>query len=99
MDHSPPVQGILQARILEWLAMPSYRTSSQPRDPTQISYVSCIGRQVLCHQHHWEVQTKLIDTENTSLVMWCGGGRIRQGMGEESQKVQISSELHTVSIQ
>ena len=47
----------------------------------------------------WEVQTKLIDTENTLLVMWCGGGRIGQGMGEESQKVQISSELHTVSIQ
>ena len=31
--------GILQARILEWIAMPSSRASSQPRDWT---WVSCI---------------------------------------------------------
>ena len=29
------VHGILQARILEWIAMPSSRGSSQPRDQTQ----------------------------------------------------------------
>ena len=36
MDCSPPgsVHGILQARILEWVAMPSSRRSSQPRDRT-----------------------------------------------------------------
>jgi len=35
MDYSPPgssVHGILQARILEWVAMPFSRRSSQPRD-------------------------------------------------------------------
>ena len=35
MDYSPPgssVHGVLQARILEWVAMPSSRGSSQPRD-------------------------------------------------------------------
>ena len=50
MDYSPPVfsvHGILQARILEWVAMPSFRGSSQPRDETCISYISCIDRQVL----------------------------------------------------
>ena len=50
MDCSPPgssVHGILQARILEWVAMPSARGSSQPRYRTHSSYVSCIGRQVL----------------------------------------------------
>ena len=34
MDCSPPgssVHGILQAKILEWVAMPSSRGSSQPR--------------------------------------------------------------------
>ena len=31
---------------------PSFRGSSPPRDETHISYVSCIGRQVLYHQHH-----------------------------------------------
>ena len=33
--------GILQARILEWVAMPSSRGSSQPRDQTQISCLLC----------------------------------------------------------
>ena len=50
MDCSPPsssVHRILQARILEWVAMPSSRRSSFPRDRTHISYVSCIGGQVL----------------------------------------------------
>ena len=32
--------GILQARILEWVAMPSSRGSSQPRDQTQVSYIA-----------------------------------------------------------
>ena len=41
------VHGILPARILEWVAIPFSRGSSQPRDRTRISYVSCIGRQVL----------------------------------------------------
>ena len=54
-DCSPPgssVPEILQARILEWVAMFSSRGSSQPRNRTHISYVSCTGRQVLYHWHH-----------------------------------------------
>ena len=31
------VHGILQARILEWVAFPFSRGSSQPRDQTQVS--------------------------------------------------------------
>ena len=45
------VHGILQARILEWVAMTSSKGSSWPKDWTRISYISCIGRQVLYHQH------------------------------------------------
>ena len=55
MDCSPPgssVHGILQARILEWVAVPSSRGPSQSRDWTRVSYVSCIGRQVLYHWCH-----------------------------------------------
>ena len=40
MDCSPPgssVHGILQTRILEWIAIPFSRGSSQPRDRTQVS--------------------------------------------------------------
>ena len=39
IDCNPPgssVHGILQARILEWVAMPSSRGSSRPRDQTQV---------------------------------------------------------------
>ena len=41
MDWSPlgsSVHGILQARILEWVVMPSSRGSSRPRDRTCVSY-------------------------------------------------------------
>ena len=55
MHCSPPgssVHGILQAKILEWGAMLSSwrRESSQPRNQTCVSYVSCIGRWILYHQ-------------------------------------------------
>ena len=42
-----PVPGILQARILEWVAMPSSMGSSQPKDRTCIFYISCTGRHIL----------------------------------------------------
>jgi len=32
--------GILQARILEWVAIPSSRGCSQPRDGTQVSCIA-----------------------------------------------------------
>ena len=57
VDCSPPgssVHGILQARILEWVAVPSSRGSSWPRDQTCVSYVSCIHTQVLYHYCHLE---------------------------------------------
>ena len=38
MDYT--VHGILQARILEWVAFPFSRGSSQPRDQTQVSCIS-----------------------------------------------------------
>ena len=47
MDCNPPafsVLGILQAKILEWVAIPSSRGSSQPRDQTHISPIPCIAR-------------------------------------------------------
>ena len=43
LDSSVP--GILQARILEWVSMPSSRGSSRPRDGT---WISC--RWILDHQ-------------------------------------------------
>ena len=57
MDCSPPgssVHGILQARILEKVAMPSSRAFSRPRDWTRASYVSYTGRQTLYSCETWE---------------------------------------------
>ena len=51
MDSSPPGSlsiGVLQARILEWVAMPFSRGSSRPRDGT---HVSCL------HLLHWQVDS------------------------------------------
>ena len=43
MDCSPPgfsVPGILQARILVWIAIPFSKESSQPRDQAQVSHIA-----------------------------------------------------------
>ena len=50
------VHGILQARILESVAMPSSKGSSQPKDQNSISLVSCIGKQILGHWATWETR-------------------------------------------
>ena len=42
-DCGPPgssVHGILQARILEWVTMPSSKGSSPPRDRIQVSLIA-----------------------------------------------------------
>ena len=55
MDCSPPgssVHGILQVRRLEWVAISFSRGSSQTRDRTCLSDVSCIGRWMLYHGRH-----------------------------------------------
>ena len=49
MDCNPPgssVHGIFQARILECIAISYSKGSSQPRDQTCVSCISCTGRQM-----------------------------------------------------
>ena len=38
--QDPPSKGILQSRILEWVALPSSRRSFQPGDETQVSHIT-----------------------------------------------------------
>ena len=55
MDCSPTgssVHGMLQARMLEWAAISSFRGSSGPNYWIHISYFSCTSRQVLYHSSH-----------------------------------------------
>ena len=55
MDWSlpgPSVQGILQARIPAWVAMPSSRGSSQPRDQTSISSLPALAGVFFTTRYH-----------------------------------------------
>ena len=46
--HQVPLSiGILQARLLEWVPMPSSKGSSQARDGAHVSYIFSTGRWVL----------------------------------------------------
>ena len=59
MDWSPlgcSVHGILQSRILEWVAISFSRGFSGPRDWTRIF---CISRRILYHWATWEALEKL----------------------------------------
>ena len=70
-NYSPPgssVHRILQARILEWVAMPFSGVSSQPRDRNSVSYVSCAGMHGLYHQHHLGKQKHHDTPQNRSLT-------------------------------
>ena len=52
VDCSPPgssVHGIFPSRILAWAAVPFCRGSSQPRDRTWVSCVSCMAGGLLTH--------------------------------------------------
>ena len=57
MDCSPPgssVPGILQARILEWVAVPSSRGFSRPRDQTLITYTPALTGKFFTTCATWE---------------------------------------------
>ena len=67
MDCSPlgfSVRGIFQARILEWVAMPSSRGSSWPRDWTWLSctasrfFTNWASREALSHEGMWACHHK-----------------------------------------
>ena len=61
------VHEIFQAKILEWVAIPSFRGSSRPRDGTYIFWLSCIGRWILYPYAMWEAPIALC---NKSVSLW-----------------------------
>ena len=63
MDCSLPgssVHGILQTRILEWVAISSSGGSSQPRDWTHVSYVPALAGGFFTTGTTWEVQVLVL---------------------------------------
>ena len=71
MDCNLPgssVRGIIQARILGWVAISYSRRSSRPRDRTPVSCVSCIGRRILYQCATWEAICVIIHLFKTQYV-------------------------------
>ena len=57
MNYSPPgfaVHGLLQARILKWIAISSSRGSSWPQDWALISCISCFAGGLFTTNATWE---------------------------------------------
>ena len=69
--QAPLSMGILQARILEWVAMPYSRGSSWPRDQTHVSYISCIGRWVLYCEHQLGSPVCFCLRLIMLVILWC----------------------------
>ena len=70
MDYT--VHGILQARILEWVAFPFFRGSSQPRDRTQVSHIgrfftSWPTREAAPNSESWDKEIPWIILVGTAL--------------------------------
>ena len=89
MDCCPPgssVQGILQARILEWVAMPSSKWSSWPRDQTHFSY--------LLHLQAGSLSACANPPKSKAIcyfwnVNWAGGGVREKKMGERDKTEEV----------
>ena len=71
MARSPPgssVHRILQARILEWVAISFSRGSSWLRDRTQVSY---IAGSLHCLSHWGSPDQRVTKTQWVQLLQWC----------------------------
>ena len=82
MDCSPPgssVHGILQARVLEWVAISYSKGSSRLKDWTHVSCISSIGRWILYHHCHLQSPT----TDNHVLLQL---GQIMDNKIQKDQK-------------
>ena len=96
MDCSPPgssVHGILQGRIMEWLAIPFSRRSPQPRNQTWVSHIA--GRFVniwATREAHGHVHTPIFKRDNHKILLnstepsaqcfvaaWIGGVFVESG--------------------
>ena len=70
------VYGILQARILEWVAFPFSRGSSQPRNQTQVSHIADRFFYQLSHKG----SSGILEGASLSLLQWIFQPRNRTGI-------------------
>ena len=76
--QAPLSMGFSRQEILGWIALPASRESSQPRDPTSVSYVSSIGRRVLYHWHHLGSLNIFLSWPKTSKNKWSCWVKLNQ---------------------
>ena len=101
MDCSPPgssVHGILQARILEWVAVSSSRGSSRPGDRICVSYVSCVGRWVFYHKRHLGSESEVAQLCPTLATPWTPAYQAPPSMGFSRQKYRSGVPLPSPSL-
>ena len=99
MDCSPPVSSvheILQARILEWVAVPSSRGPSPSRDRIRVSYVSCTDRQVFSSSTTREAHNELLlsHKKGRNWVRVSDAGEPRACHAEWSRSERKTQILH-----
>ena len=87
------VHGILQARILEWVAISFSRESFQPRDRTQVSHIAgrhfnfCTTKEALKHKNTVSQKTSCRDTELQIQVLTAS--KILKGGKEARLKEEV----------
>ena len=91
------VHGILQARILEWVAFPFSRGSSHPKDRTQVSHIAgrfidffnhCIIKKTLnLESLHHSIKIYLENSWNTITRLWLPDVFFPQKMSQEYKEV------------
>ena len=98
MDYT--VQGILQARILEWVAFPFSERYSQPRDWIQVSHIaggfftSWATREAQEYQREWVAypfSSRSSWPRNWTRVSCTAGGFFTHWATREALKVQLLS--------
>ena len=57
--HTPLSMGFSRQEYWSGLPCPPPGYFSLPRDHTHVSYISCIGRRVLYHQHHLHIYSHI----------------------------------------
>ena len=107
MDCSPPgspVHGILQSRMLEWVAISFSRGSSRPRDRNQVSHIAgrrfnlCTTREALKYKNPSTNIKDFKGGKEARLKEEGGGGRgggKRGGLTEVSCHLQIPRRYGT----
>ena len=98
--HQAPLS-ILQARILEWVAISFCRGSSRPRDWISISSISCTGRWILLPLSHLgspaeyiHASVKWVKEEELLVWLWCFKSQSTSNIGNSEERTQSQTQWH-----